>query len=102
VAGGDRTFPLAGHCDIPTTATAVSVNLTVTAATAPGNLRLYPAGIPLPLVSTINYVAGVTRANNAIVSLSALGEMSVRCAQASGTAHFILDVNGYFQEDARE
>jgi hypothetical protein len=23
--------------------------------------------------------------------------MAVRCSQASGTAHFILDVNGYFQ-----
>ena len=41
--------------------------------------------------------AGATRGNNAIVPLSALGEMAVRCAQASGTAHFILDVNGYFQ-----
>jgi hypothetical protein len=78
------------------------VNLTVTGATAAGNLRLYPAGIPLPLVSTVNYIAGATRGNNAIVPLNALGEMAVRCAQASGTAHFILDVNGYFQADARE
>jgi hypothetical protein len=97
VAGADRTFTIAGPCGIPTTASAVSVNLTVTAAAAAGNLRLYPAGIPLPLVSTINYVPGVTRANNAIVPLSELGEMAVRCSQASGTMHFILDVNGYFQ-----
>jgi len=25
----------------------------------------------------------------------------IRCAQASGTAHFILDVNGYFGEAIR-
>ncbi len=73
------------------------MNLTVTQPTAQGNLRLYPAGTPLPLVSSINYVAGQTRANNAIASLNGLGELAVRCTQASGTAHFILDVNGYFE-----
>jgi len=48
-------------------------------------------------VSSINYVAGQTRANNAIAPLNGLGELAVRCSQASGTAHFILDVNGYFE-----
>ncbi len=96
-AGGDRVLPLFGRCDIPTTARAVSVNLTVTQPTAQGNLRLYPAGTPLPLVSAINYVAGQTRANNAIAPLNGLGELAIRCSQASGTAHFILDVNGYFE-----
>jgi hypothetical protein len=97
VAGGDRVFPLFGQCDIPSTARALSVNLTVAQPTAQGNLRLYPAGTPLPLVSAINYVAGQTRANNAIATLNGLGELAVRCSQASGTAHFILDVNGYFE-----
>jgi hypothetical protein len=101
LAGVDRIFSIVtGACSIPASATAVSVNLTVTEATASGNVRLYQAGIPLPLVSTINYVPGVTRANNAIVPLSALGEMAVRCSQASGTVHFILDINGYFQGSA--
>jgi hypothetical protein len=97
VAGDDRVFPLFGRCDIPSTAWAVSVNLTVTQPTAQGHLRLYPSGVPLPSVSSINYVAGLTRANNAIVMLSGLGELTVFCAQASGTVHFILDVNGYFE-----
>jgi hypothetical protein len=97
VAGADRVFPLAGQCGIPATAQAVAVNLTVTQATAQGNLRLYPAGVAPPLVSSINYVAGQTRANNAIAALNSLGELAVRCSQASGTAHFILDVNGYFE-----
>jgi hypothetical protein len=97
VAGGDRTFTLTGSCGISTRATAVSVNLTVTAPSAAGNLRLYPAGTALPTVSSINYSATQTRANNAIISLSPLGALTVRCSQASGTAHFILDVNGYFE-----
>ena len=73
------------------------MNLAVTQPTAGGNLRLYPAGTPLPLVSSLNYVVGQTRANNAITALNGLGELTVRCAQASGTAHFVLDVNGYFE-----
>jgi hypothetical protein len=97
-AGTDRTFDIvSGACGIPATASAISVNVTVTGATAAGNLRLFPADVAAPGVSTINYVAGVTRANNAIVRLSELGEIAVRVAP-SGSVHFILDVNGYFQE----
>jgi hypothetical protein len=73
------------------------VNLTVTQSTTTGNLRLYPASTPRPTVSSINYVLGLTRANNAVVGLNGLGELAVYCAQASGTVHFILDVNGYFE-----
>jgi hypothetical protein len=29
--------------------------------------------------------------------VSRFGELAVYCGQAAGTAHFILDVNGYFQ-----
>ncbi len=96
-AGADRVFPLFGRCGIPDTARALSVNVTVTLSTAAGNLRLYPAGTPLPLASAINYAAGQTRANNAIAPLSERGKLAVRCSQSSGTVHFILDVNGYFE-----
>jgi hypothetical protein len=96
-AGADRSFTVGGQCGVPTTAKAVQVNMAVVEPTGLGNLRLYPAGSPLPLVSSINYGAGQTRSNNAIVLLNAQGEIAVRCAQASGTAHFVLDVNGYFQ-----
>jgi len=60
-------------------------------------LILFPGGSPQALVSTINYRAGLTRANNAIVPLGANGTLSAACGQATGTTHFILDVNGYFQ-----
>jgi uncharacterized repeat protein (TIGR01451 family) len=95
-AGASRPFDLAGHCGIPATAKAVSLNVTVTGPTSAGNLRLYPAGLSAPLVSTINWAAGQTRANNAVAALSSNG-LAVRCDQASGTVHLILDVNGYFQ-----
>jgi len=96
--GQDRTFVLSGTCGLPAGATAVSVNVTVAGGTAPGNLRLFPADVPLPLVSTINFVAGQTRANNAIVAASADGTVSIKVHNASvGPVQLILDVNGYFE-----
>jgi uncharacterized repeat protein (TIGR01451 family) len=95
--GADRVFPLFDRCGIPPTARALSVNLTVTQPTAPGSLVLYAAGTPQPAIPSIYYASGQTQANNAVVSLNGLGELAVRCSQASGTAHFILDVNGYFE-----
>jgi uncharacterized repeat protein (TIGR01451 family) len=95
--GPTRTFILAGTCQVPSTAKAVSVNVTVTEPTAAGDLRIYPAGSAEPLASAINYAAGQTRANNALVPLGTGGGLEVLAEQASGTVHFILDVNGYFE-----
>jgi hypothetical protein len=81
---------------VPSTAKSVSVNLTVTQASAAGNLRLFTAGEPPPLASTLNYVAGVNRANNAVAPLSLSGQVGLLCSP-SGTVHAILDVSGYFQ-----
>jgi hypothetical protein len=95
-ANADRTFVLIGQCAIPSSAKAVSINVTITQPTALGDLRLYPGGA-LPLVSAINYRARQTRANNAIITLGTAGDIAAHCDQASGSVHFILDVNGYFQ-----
>jgi len=48
-------------------------------------------------VSSINYAAGQTRSDNGIVPLGPDGDLSVFCAQGSGTVHLIMDVNGYFR-----
>ena len=105
-AGAVRTFSLAasssfaGECGISPTAWAVSVNVTVTGPTAPGLLKLYAAGTAVPTASVINYSAGQTRANNAVVALGTAGGFSVSCAQASGTVNLIVDINGYFDDPA--
>lgn len=96
-AQAERSFLAVGHCGIPSTARAVSFNVTVTQATAPGNLRLYPAGTQLPTVSALNYLAGQTRGNNGVARLDAAGSLTAYAAQSQGTAHLILDVNGYYQ-----
>ena len=73
------------------------MNVTATQQTTAGNLRLYPGGTPVPSISSVNYSTGQTRANNAIIGLGVSGQVAIRCAQASGTVHGILDVTGYFE-----
>jgi cytochrome b561 len=86
-----------GRCGIPADADAIAVNVTVTQPTASGHVTIYPLAIALPLTSTINYRAGQTRANNAIVQVGAGDSIAVTCGQSSGTTHFIIDVVGYFR-----
>ena len=96
-SGSQNAITVAGLCGIPTTALAVSLNVTVIAPTAQGHLRLFPGGAALPFASTINYVAGQTSANNTVTPLGAAGTLAVFVGQGSGTVHVIIDVNGYFQ-----
>ena len=68
------TFVIAGQCGIPTGAVAVAFNFTITQPTGQGDLRTVPGGGTLPLVSTMNWRAGQTRANNGIVPLGPSGD----------------------------
>jgi glucose/arabinose dehydrogenase len=97
-AGSTRAFQVAGLCGVPATAEAVAVNVTVTSPNAAGNLVLFPGGSTAPATSTINFVAGQTRANNATVELGAVGDLGVSCTMPGGGAvHFVLDVTGYYE-----
>jgi hypothetical protein len=95
----DYQFSAAGApCNgIPATAQALSLNITVTQTAGPGFISAYPRnGAPNPLVSTVNYVAGQSIANAAIVATDSSGFITLLCG-VSGT-HVIVDVNGYYAE----
>ncbi len=95
--GSSTTFTITGgSCGVPSGATAVAANVTVVSPTAQGNLNVFPAGASPPLTAIVNYAAGATRGNNAIIPLNASGQVAARCSP-SGTTHVIIDVNGYFQ-----
>ena len=96
-ANANRLFVIVGQCGIPATARAVAYNFTITQPTALGDIRMVPGGIALPLVSTLNWRPGQTRANNAIVPLPPTGDINAHVDQASGTVHLLIDVVGYFQ-----
>jgi hypothetical protein len=91
-----RGFLVSSVCGIPASAVSISANLTVTGVTAQGELVVYPSDVGRPGTSSISFHPPVTRANNAMVYLSTVGNFSV-FNNSAGIVHFILDVNGYFQ-----
>ncbi len=95
-----RNFPVTGICGIPSSATAVAINIAVFLPNDDGDLRVYPTGGAAPLASTINFHQFIVRANNAIVPLGAGGQVSVLCDMppgSTGSTNFFFDVYGYFQ-----
>ena len=100
-----RKFTVRGVCSVPTTAAAVSLNLTVTGASLDGHLRVFPGDqVDLPVVSTINWLPGeMGVANGAIVPLATAGVLTNDLAifmgtgYTSGSVDVIIDVTGYFQ-----
>ncbi len=98
--GTQRVFPIGGLCGVPASAQAVSFNVTVTGPTGVGVLRFGPGSCNnLPLTSTINFSAGQTRANNAVLSLATDGTGGLAVLPTvggTGNVQLIIDVNGYF------
>jgi hypothetical protein len=95
--GGSRIVPVAAACGIPAGAGAVSANVAVVASGS-GGLSLYPGDSANPGTSTVSFSAGQSRSAAAILYLATDGTGGVGIANmSSGSNHFILDVNGYFQ-----
>jgi Tol biopolymer transport system component len=99
-SGVERTFAVEGLCGIPATARAVVVNVTAVQPTGAGHVVLHPGDLAAPLTSTINFTAGATRANNAILALAFDGTGTLAATPVvagGGTVHLILDVSGWFE-----
>jgi len=98
---GGTTRPVdATRAGVPSGASAVVANLTVTSPSASSWFTAFPNG-PVPTASNLNFVAGQTVANLAIVKLTPDGTFLV--ANQAGTAHLVVDVVGWFApgEEAR-
>ena len=96
IAGGRvRKFLLPqGNCNVPGSALAYSINVTVVPSGALGYLTIWPAGETQPVVSTLNSIDGRVKANAAILPAGADGGVNI---YASNTTNVVLDINGYFQ-----
>jgi hypothetical protein len=98
-ANSFRSFTVTGACGVPADAGAVALNAVAVRPTDLGDLRLYPSSQFPPLASSLNFVAGRTRANNALVTTGSGGLVTVQCDMpvgSTGTTHLVLDVYGYF------
>lgn len=89
---------VAGNGSIPADITAVAVNLTLTSSTGGGNVVAWPDGAAQPTASNLNYSAGQTVANAAIVPVQD-GYIDL-AKQGSGGVAMIVDVEGYFTSGA--
>lgn len=99
-ANTERCFPVHGICQVPTTAQAAAINLTVAAATDFGNLRAFPSGTTAPIASVLNFRGdGAAVANGTIIPIGADGRVCIRVdmpAGSTGQVHVLGDVFGYF------
>ena len=84
---------------IPSTAIAITGNLTVTQQTARGYLSVSPdPPAPLPATSNLNFPVNDNRANGLFAPLDGSGRLWIVYKSSAGaTTHVILDVTGYFE-----
>ncbi len=92
------TGVVVGGGAVPSNATAITGNLTVTAQTSGGYLYAGPVAMNNPTSSTLNFPVGDDRANAVIVGLGAGGTIAITYvgSAAVSSTHVILDVTGYF------
>ena len=93
--GSSRNFTLPGlgGCNIPATAAAYSLNVTVVPITTLGYLTIWPTAERQPVVSTLNSPDGRVKANAAIVPAGVSGAVSV---YVTDTTNVLLDIDAYF------
>jgi uncharacterized repeat protein (TIGR03803 family) len=97
IPGGTyRSFPIPqeGGCNIPTTAAAYSLNVSVVPQGPLGYLTIWPTDEVRPVVATLNSLDGRIKADAAIVPAGTSGAVSV---YVTNTSNVVLDINGYFE-----
>jgi alpha-tubulin suppressor-like RCC1 family protein len=90
-ANSTLEIQVTGRAGVPTTATAVVVNITATQAQANGFVTVHPCGTP-PNASNLNYQPGISIPNSVTTKLSPRGTI---CLTTNRTVHLIADINGY-------
>lgn len=98
--GETRTLPVpqSNVCSVPTTAKAFVVNVILIPRSAGVDfITLWPAGDSRPTFWTVRSPDGQTVANSAIVQAGASGGISV---YASDSTDLVIDINGYFTDNA--
>jgi subtilisin family serine protease len=93
-SGSTRNLQVRGQNGVPSSATAVVVNVTVTTPTGAGYLTAFPTGTSLPLASNVNFIKGETVPNLGVIQLGSTGGMSIY--NSSGSTQVIVDLQGYF------
>ena len=94
-AGAELAVQVAGLGGVPSTATAVVMNVTGVAPSRSTFLTAFPDGQALPDASSVNLKAGATVANLVVVPVGPGGV--VRFFNAAGDTHLVVDVTGWYE-----
>ena len=92
-AGRSVSVPIAGANAVPANATAAILNVTATNTTSASFFTVFPGTGTQPLASDLNWIAGWTVPNLAVVKLGA-GSASIY--NGAGSADAVVDAFGYF------
>lgn len=82
-----------GRAGIPSTARAVTVNVTATEPERAGFVTVFPCSNFIPSASNLNVAAGETRANAATIGISQSGQV---CLYTNISTHLVVDVAEWF------
>jgi hypothetical protein len=85
---------VAGIAGVPSNATAVVLNVTVTSTTDPSFLTVYPSTATLPTASDLNWKGGQTIPNMVVATLGSTG--AITFYNAAGWTDVVVDLLGYF------
>lgn len=96
-AGSARSFPGTGACGIPATARVLAANLEAISPASAGHLQILPGGTAAVSTSIVNFAAGQTRTNNALILLGTDGGFVIVAGLPAGSVHLIVDVVGWFE-----
>ncbi len=91
---GSRSLTVADGLAIPSSASAVVLNVTVVTPSAGGYVSVWPAGEIQPTVSNLNYSAKQIIANSVTVKVGLSG--AVNLFASGGCPHIVVDIAGYF------
>jgi hypothetical protein len=91
-AGTTTSLIAGGRAGVPTGASAVVLNLTVTNAAQAGFVTAWPCGEPRPLASNLNLATGTTVANLVVAEV---GQNDSVCLFTSVAAHLVVDIAAY-------
>jgi hypothetical protein len=96
--GAPQNFQVTGVGGVPSGATAVTGNLTVTEQSSRGGIYLGPVSNASPTIFTLDFPVGDNRANSVTMMLGTGGKLFFTFVGASAgqAAQVIFDVTGYF------
>jgi hypothetical protein len=91
-AGSTTELVVGGRAGVPVAARTAVLSVTATGSSLPGFVTLFPCGGAVPTAATVNYEAGATVTNSAVVQTTSDGKV---CIYTMTDVDLVIDVHGF-------